>query len=252
MFNAEDIKKIEFSDSFKGYKREEVDAFLDKIEADYVNVELVINDYKSQIDALNNKIRELESSQDSIQTVLLNAQKLADQIVREAREKSEEIILRAEANINVITSKEKELSEAFELKANERKANLQIELDALVEKAELKAKSITDAANDAVRRQQVLFDKLKLEISSFKSSITSKYKEHLNLLQTIPDTVDMDPQKLAELITAKIENEVNVEDFIFPKAEQKSFLEEIANAEPIEEASTGFSIEDIIEEIIEE
>lgn len=248
MFNAEDIKKIEFSDSFKGYKREEVDAFLDKIEADYVNIERVIDDYKAQIEVLNNKISDLESSQDSIQAVLLNAQKLADQIVREAREKSEEIILRAEANINVITNKEKELSEAFELKANERKANLQIELDALVEKAELKAKSIIDAANDAVRRQQVLFDKLKLEISSFKTTITSKYKEHLNLLQTIPDSVDMDPQKLAELITAKIENEVNIEDFIFPKNEQQSFLEDVLEPEPSSEASIGFSIEEEIEE----
>ena len=252
MFNAEDIKKIEFSDSFKGYKREEVDAFLDKIEADYVNIERVIEDYKGQIETLNNKIVELESSQDSIQTVLLNAQKLADQIVREAREKSEEIILKAEANINVITAKEKELSEAFELKANERKANLQLELDALVQKAELKAKSITDAAMDSVKRQQVLFDKLKLEISSFKSSITSKYKEHLNLLQTIPDTVDMDPQKLAELITAKIEKDVDIEDFIVTKTEQQSILEHIASVETKEEASTGFSIEDVIEERIEE
>lgn len=252
MFNAEDIKKIGFSDSFKGYKKDEVDAFLDKIEADYVNVEHIISDYKAKIDALNSKINELESAQTSIQTVLLNAQKLADQIVNEAREKSEEIILRAEANINVITNKEKELSDAFELKANERKANLQLELDALVQKAELKAKSITDAAMDSVKRQQVLFDKLKLEVSSFKSSITSKYKEHLNLLHTIPDAVDMEPEKLAELISAKIDNDIDIDDFIFPKNEQKSFLEEITSVNPVEETTTGFTIEDVFEEMIEE
>lgn len=248
MLTAQDIKNIAFSNSFKGYKQEEVDAFLDKIEAEYINVERVINDYKSQIDALQTRINELESAQSSIQTVLLNAQKLADQIVREAKEKSEEIILRAEANINVITNKEKELSDAFELKANERKASLQAELDALTQKAELKAKSITDAAMDAVKRQQILFDKLKLEVSNFKSGITSKYKEHLNLLQSIPDTVDMDPQKLAELITAKIDNQVNVDDFIYSKTEEQPIIKEALAEEPVQETSTGFSIEENIGE----
>lgn len=242
MFTAQDIKNITFSGSFKGYKKEEVEAFLDNIEADYINIERVINDYKSQIEELQNKINEFENAQDSIQNVLLNAQKLADQIVNEAKEKSEEIILRAEANINVITNKEKELSEAFELKANERKANLQAELDALTQKAQLKAKSITDAAIDAVNRQQVLFDKLKLEISGFKSSVTAKYKEHLSLLQSVPDVVDMDPQKLAELITAKIDNEVNIDDFIFANP-----LEPSPISEPIPEATVGFNIEDIDE-----
>ncbi len=243
MFTAQDIKNISFTSSFKGYKQEEVEAFLDKIEADYINIERLITDYKSQIDSLQAKINEFESAQDSIQTVLLNAQKLADRIVCEAKEKSEEIILRAESNINVITNKEKELSDAFELKANERKANLQAELDILTQKAELKAKSITDAALDAVNRQQVLFDKLKLEISNFKSSITSKYKEHLNLLQSIPDTVDMDPQKLAELITAKIDVEVDINNFINPEIKEQSVQDE-----PIEEALTGFRIEEPINE----
>ena len=39
MFTAADIKNISFSNSFKGYKQEEVEAFLDKIEADYINIE---------------------------------------------------------------------------------------------------------------------------------------------------------------------------------------------------------------------
>ena len=243
MFTAADIKNISFSNSFKGYKQEEVEAFLDKIEADYINIERIINDYKSQIEDLQAKNYELESAQASIQTVLLNAQKLADQIVNEAKEKSEEIILRAEANINVITNKEKELSDAFQEKANERKANLQSELDALTQKAELKAKSITDAALNAVERQQALFDKLRLEVSTFKSELTLKYKEHLNLLHSIPDVVDMDPQKLAELISAKIDNEVNISDFIALNKEAEPVIEE-----KVEETKTGFSIEEPIEE----
>ncbi len=241
MLTAEEIKNINFSTGFKGYKQEEIDAFLNKIQADYIQYEKVINDYKAQIEDLYAKNKELEEGQKSLQNVLLNAQKLADQIVNDAKEKSEEIILRAEANINVMTSKEKELASAFEEKANERKASLQDELDEMIEKAQLKAKSITEAAEDAVKRQQVLFDKLKLEIAEFKATITAKYKEHLSILQDIPDTVDMDPQTLAELISAKIDAKVDVESFIASKPAPVKEVNEVED-----EAPCGFNVEESV------
>ena len=88
----------------------------------------------------------------------------------------------------------------------------------MIKKAKLEADSITAAANDSVQRQQVLFDKLKLEIAAFKSAVTSKYKEHLSVLQEIPDAVSMDPTRMAEVITAKINSVPNPESFIAPKS----------------------------------
>ena len=247
MFTASDIKNIEFSTARRGFDTDEVMAFLDKIEADYHQYEGVIGSYKAKISELEEQVATLKSAQDSIQNVLLSAQKLADQIVNEAREKSEEIVLKAEANINAITNQEKELATAFEVKANERKAALQNELDEMVAKAELKAESINKAAADAVARQQVLFDKLKVEISAFKSSITAKYKEHLNILQTIPDTVEMDPQTLAEIISSKIDTMPDIDSFIpSPVNATPDFVEQAVEVPP-----SGFSIEEIAEEVNE-
>ncbi len=243
MFTAADIKNIAFSKARGGYSPEEVDIFLDKIESEYLQFERIVGDYQSKIQELEAKIKGFEESQNSIQNVLLSAQKLADQIVDEAKVKSEEIIRNAESNITLITAREKEIATAFEIKANERKEILEKELEKMVSDAKLKADSITAAANDSVERQQVLFDKLKLEIAAFKSAITSKYKEHLSILQEIPETVPMDPKKMAEIIVAKIDAVPEAEAFI-----QKADMVEA----DVKEASSGFSIEEIIEEETEE
>ena len=228
MFTSADIKNVTFSKARGGFSPEEVDVFLDKVEADYLQFERIVKEYQSKIQELEGKIKVFEESQNSIQNVLLSAQKLADQIVNEAKEKSEEIIRNAESNITLITAKEKEIATAFEIKASERKETLEKELEKMISDAKLKADSITAAANDSVERQQVLFDKLRIEIAAFKSAITSKYKEHLSILQEIPETVPMDPKKMAEVIIAKIDAIPEAEDFISQK--------------DTKEISSGFSV----------
>ena len=233
MLNSADIKNITFSKSMGGFKPEEVDIFLDRVEADYLQFEQMMKQYQSKVEDLESQIENYKNSQNSIQNVLLSAQKLADQIVNEAKEKSGEIIRNAESNISVITAQEKELATAFEIKAQERKSALEKELETMIKNAELKAQSITAAAEDSVQRQQVLFDKLKLEIAAFKSAITAKYKEHLGILQDIPDTVQMDPKQMAEVISAKIDKLPEPEDFIVKNNEKPSF----------EEETDGFSVD---------
>lgn len=214
MLSATEIRNAKFSKSMGGYKQEEVDILLDKIEADYAQHERTVRDFQIQIEKLNKELADLKEAQNSIQNVLLSAQRLADKIVGEAKEKSEEIIKNAEANISVITAQEKQLSTTFELKAQERKATLEKELQEMVNEAQKKADSITAAAEDSVARQKLLFDKLKLEIAAFKSSITSKYKEHLEILSTIPDSVPADPKQMAEIVSASVDKVPDAKRFV--------------------------------------
>lgn len=251
MLTSAEIKNVNFSKSMNGYKRDEVEAFLDRVEADFAKYEKILQDYQAKCEAYQAKIDEYKNSQDKIQNVLISAQKLADKIVNDAKVQSEEIVLKAEENINIITLQEKELAEAFEFKASERKNALQKELDAMIEKANLKAKAIDEATNDCIKRQQVLFDKLRLEIAAFKSSVTGKYKEHLSILQDIPDTVDMDPQKMADVLSARIDALPEVDSFI--KTETAPLVNEPA-AETKQEPF-GFSVveeeNDSTQEILE-
>ena len=86
MLTSSEIKKIAFTKTINGYKRDEVDVFLDTVESDYLQYERMINDAKQRIAQLEAQIGDFKDSKDSIQTVLLNAQKLADQIITEAKE----------------------------------------------------------------------------------------------------------------------------------------------------------------------
>lgn len=241
MLSASDIRNVKFTNAMRGYKQEEVDVLLDRIEADYAQFERTVRDFNAKIDSLNNEMETMRNSQNSIQSVLVSAQRLADQIVEEAKEKSEQIINNAQLNIEVIAAREKELATAFDIKAQERKAALEKELADMVKTAQIKADSITAAAEDSVARQQVLFDKIKMEIAVFKSAISAKYKEHLEIFKSLPDTVSMDPKKMAELVVASIDKVPAPESFIkTEKAPEIEALEDIPAEEIVQ--SFGFQV----------
>ena len=246
MLKANDIKNVKFSKGMGGYKQEEVEVFLDKIESDYLQFERICKDYQAKIDSCEKEIKELKEAQNSIQSVLLSAQGLADRIVNEAKEKSEALIRNAEINITEITSKEKELSAAFELKAQERKNALEKELALMVKEAQTKADSITAAANDSVARQQMLFDRLKLEIAAFKTSVSNRYREHIELLNKLPDTVPSDPQYITKLVSETLDRVPEPEEFIEkPKQSEESILAALVD-ESQEDTEDGFRVEDLL------
>ena len=244
MLSAAEIRNVKFTKSMSGYKQEEVDVLLDKIEADYAQFDRAIKEYRAKIESLDKEIESLKSSQNSIQNVLLSAQKLADQIVDEAKQKSEQIVKNAETNIEVITAREKELANAFELKAQERKANLEKELADMVKTAQIKADSMKAAAEDSVARQQLLYDKLKMEMSAFKAAVSAKYKEHLEMLKALPDTAPMDPKRIAEAVSAAVDKAPKPESFITaPPAAAEPVKNNAAGGEEVK-SNNGFMVTD--------
>ncbi len=237
MLSVSEIRDVKFSRAVGGYKADEVDVLLDKVEADYAAFERIIKDYEIKVETLNSEIEGFKNSQNSIQNVLVSAQSLADKIVSEAKEKSEEIINQAKANIESITAREKELSAAFELKAQEQKNNLERELKKMVEQAKEKSEVIVAATEERVKHQQMLFDKLKIEISSLKSGIVSKVKEHMELLSKIPDSVPSSPEYVAEVLSTS-----------YDKIQASEEVEEPQEEPEVVTSTSGFVIDDIAEE----
>lgn len=235
MLSAKDIRNVKFSKSMGGYKQEEVDILLDKVEVDYEQYNRTIRELNERLEQMKSEVEANKDSQNSIQNVLVSAQRLADQIVDEAKEKSEQIVKNAETSIEIITAREKELTEAFDRKASERKAAVEKEINEMLSVAEKKAAAMEKAAADSVARQQMLFDKLKIEISAFKSEITQSYREHLEILQKLPDEVPMDPKTMAEAVSAAVDKAPDVNKFIEPQTVDISSAYEEENAEPAAE-----------------
>ena len=256
MLSATEIRNIRFSKSVGGYKQEEVDILLDKVESDYEQFERTLREMNNRINELKGELEDYKNSQGNIQNVLVSAQKFADQIVEEAKTKSAEIINSAQASIEKITAQEQELTTAFDKKAGERKLALENDVEKIITAAEQKQSAIEKATQDCVERQQLLFNKMKVEIAAFKAEITNKYKEHLELLSSLPDTVSTEPEELAKAVSMSYETIPDIREFVksgssLPEVEiqeeqiEETLVEEqeIKEEQPvIEPVQTGFVI----------
>lgn len=235
MLSANEIRNVRFTNAVGGYKRDEVDVLLDKVEADYEQFERTLREMNNRITELKNELEDYKNSQGNIQNVLVSAQKFADQIVEEAKTKSAEIISSAQASIEKITAQEKELTTAFDKKATERKETLQSDIEIIIANATDRQKAVETATQDCVDRQQLLFNKMKVEIANFKAEVTAKYKEHLELLASLPDTVPNDPSEVAAAVAFQYDTVPSVEKYVENPESLEVSKETIETQVPVEE-----------------
>ncbi len=206
MLTSKDIRDVTFSNAMGGYKKDEVDILLDKIEVDYEKYEKIVSAQEAKIAELEEQIESLKNAQNSIQNVLLSAQKLADQIVEDAKAKSQQIVNDAQQNITVMTEKSRKIAEEFDSRASEKKDKLETELSGIIKNAENKKMLIEAATEESVKKQQDVFNAIKLEISAFKNDIMKRYKDHLERISALPDCVDIDPKSAAKIIGENIDD----------------------------------------------
>lgn len=244
MLSANEIRNVRFSKSMSGYKQEEVDVLLDKVEADYEQFERTLREMSARITQLKAEIEEYKGSQGNIQNILVSAQKFADQLVEEAKTKSAEIISSAEQSIQKITAQEQELTTAFDKKAGERKQSLQKDIDKIIATAQEKQSAVEAATQSCIDRQQLLFDKMKIEIAAFKAEITNKYKEHLELLSSLPDTVPSNPAEIAAAVSLSFDTAPDINEFLNTKSNEAPTPEKEEAEQPKapETEKTGFVI----------
>lgn len=260
MLTPNKVREKQFQSSGRGsYRADDVDAFMNEVSASYEQMFKENGDLIRKISILAKKIEEYRADEESLKLALLNAQKLADQIVAEAKEKAE-----AES-ADAVAAAEKKVSdanaEAEEIAANSKRESAAIldsakaEAERILADANAQANDILGNINRKVTHETLVFDMTKKEASEFKSKLVAMYKEHINLINKLPDIVDEQlndacaPVNSEELEQAEEPTEENVaevvapEETVEPSVEEPEVYEETSEIEPEtndEESETTF------------
>ncbi|MCH5189393.1 MAG: DivIVA domain-containing protein [Oscillospiraceae bacterium] len=244
MLTPDKIKEKQFQSSGRGsYRADDVDAFMNEVSASYEQMFKENGDLIRKISILAKKVEEYRADEESLKLALLNAQKLADQIVAEAKEKAqnETSAALAEAEKKVADAN----AQAEELTVNSKRESAAIvesakaEAERIVADANKKADEVLGNINRKVTHETLVFDMTKREASEFKSKLVAMYKEHINLINQLPEIVD-------EQLDAEENTEVAPEETAAPEA-----VAEAPAVEDVAEEAVA-EIEEIAEPSIEE
>ncbi|MFA5011931.1 MAG: DivIVA domain-containing protein [Ignavibacteria bacterium] len=98
IISSKDIKKRDFKKSLRGYDTDEVDAFLETVSNHY---EKLIVENRNQADKIKSLLQDIDIYKENelnLQRAIIKSQDLGEQIVENAKRKSELIIREAELN----------------------------------------------------------------------------------------------------------------------------------------------------------
>lgn len=242
MLTPDKIKQKSFQTTGRGsYRAEDVDSFLNEVSASYEQMFKENGDLIKKISILAKKVEDYRADEDSLKMALLNAQKLADKIVAEAKETAEK------ENSEILEANAK-LRETLDAEIADTKAKVQKEADTLLADANAKAEAIVaDAnrqANDIlgninrkVTSESLVYERIQKEASDFKGRLVAMYKEHINLINQLPEIVDEELNETEKVTEEPVVAETAVEDEVV-----------IEETEPIVVENTDEEPEKVIEE----
>lgn len=150
MLSSEEIRSITFEKSMRGYRTEDVDAFLEQVAAGVDQLNAEREDLEKKLYILAQKVEEYRSEEETLKSALINAQRLGENVIHEAR----------------------------------------IKADGMVREATGKAQRILEAADEREREEKEKLRALEAEVSAFKGSILALYQKHIEALSELDDSVE--------------------------------------------------------------
>ena len=147
MISSEDVRRVTFDKVFQGYRREDVDAYLKEVAQAMDDLAAQNDDLQKKLVVLAQRIDQYRAEEDTLRTTMINAQRLGENVIREAKQKAAEII---------------------------RTANI-------------KAEDREQRSRDDVELAKQEIVTLKSEADSFKRSLIEMYRKHINLINKLPD-----------------------------------------------------------------
>ena len=199
MISANDLRNVKLTKAADGYSVAEVDATL-KLAAE--TIDAYVNENKElykKMELLASKIEEYRAEEDSIKSALITAQKMADQIKREADEKSKELLESSEATAKKTLDDATEGSEKLVREAREYAAAIvkekKAEAAALTEDAEKKA-------NDAINSSKIVAQNILDQAKEISDDLISKSKEEKEAYEGLTASLKENAQEFIANVSA--------------------------------------------------
>lgn len=146
MKGSQDLMNAQFSKAAFGYRQDEVDDYVRSVAATMRDLTEDNKDLEEKLEVLASKLEEYREDEESLRSAILGAQKLGDKIIRDSQSKAEVIIREATTRA-----------------------------DRLVETAQRK-----------IEREQVALSRIQKEVADFKNRLLVLYKQHLELISSLP------------------------------------------------------------------
>lgn len=158
MLTVDEIKNVTFRKG-RGYRDEDVDAFIDEVIVSFEQLKKEKSDLVRKMDILATRVEQYRADEETVRNALLASQRVADSTIKESNTQAATIVAEAEAKA------QKMLLEANEVTAKQKEVYLKLKADAAQLRKELLAlynihiKAIEDLPTDAV----VAVEKQKLD-----------------------------------------------------------------------------------------
>lgn len=161
MFTHNEIRQITFEKVMRGYRPEDVESFMEKVADEFEAMEKEKQDLEEKLYLLAEKVEQYKSEEESIKVTLINAQRLGESVVADARSKADNII----------------------------------------REATIKKNDILSSAYSEIEGHEEELKRLRKEVSDFKRTVLSLYKEHIESLSKLPE------EKIAPVAPTEVKEE---------------------------------------------
>lgn len=254
MLQPEEIQKVTFEQSvFSGYKKEDVDEFLDKVYAEYSRLYKENSELVEKLKVCIAKIEEYRADEKFLKSAIVNAQKLNETAMQEIALKKQEVEDAARKQADAIVTEAKDKAQQLTDESNQKIADFREKNTREFAQQQLEQANAFAAKKREyeamIQDKQCEFDALQQKVDMFKVSVLNIFEQQIDLLNKFPEI-----EKTA--VSAKTEseevsiNEVEANDIseeeipVDASVEQfEAFEENIETQDTLEELS---SIDDTV------
>ena len=147
MIASEDVRRVTFERAMRGYRCEDVDDYLKQVADSMDTLSAENDDLQKKLVVLAQRIDQYRAEEDTLRTTMINAQRLGENVIKEAKQKAAEII------------------RAATIRAEDREQHARDEVE--------------------LAKQELIT--LRKEADNFKKRLIGMYREHIEVISKIPE-----------------------------------------------------------------